>query len=72
MSTCQDFKTTFKHNLTCIFLSLKAKLKKKHFALGHPVEVQRLKKIVWIAGPTKIGLKFRKQSDSIEVIRKPQ
>ena len=35
-------------------------------------EVQRLKKIVWIAGPTKIGLKFRKQSDSIEVIRKPQ
>ena len=28
MSTCQDFKTTFKHNLTCIFLSLKAKLKK--------------------------------------------
>ena len=36
MSTCQEFKTTFKHNLSCIFLSLKAKLK-KHFALGHPV-----------------------------------
>ena len=28
MSTCQHFKTTFKHNLTCIFLSLRAKLKK--------------------------------------------
>ena len=25
MSTGQDFKTTFKHNLTCIFLSLKLK-----------------------------------------------
>ena len=32
-------------------------------------EVRRLKKIDWIAGPTKIGHKFRKQS---EVIRKPQ
>ena len=29
MSTPQDFKTTFKYNLTCIFLSLRAKLKKK-------------------------------------------
>ena len=28
MSTCQDFNTTFKYNLTCIFLSLRAKLKK--------------------------------------------
>ena len=28
MSTCQHFKTTFKYNLTCIFLSLRAKLKK--------------------------------------------
>ena len=28
MSTTQDFKTTFKYNLTCIFLSLRAKSKK--------------------------------------------
>ena len=28
MSTTQDFKTTFKYNLTCIFLSLRAQLKK--------------------------------------------
>ena len=28
ISTSQDFKTTFNYNLTCIFLSLKAKLKK--------------------------------------------
>ena len=28
MSTCQDFKTIFKYNLTCIFLSLRAQLKK--------------------------------------------
>ena len=28
MSTSQHFKTTFKYNLTCIFLSLRAKLKK--------------------------------------------
>ena len=28
MSTSQDFKTTFKYNLTCIFLSLRAQLKK--------------------------------------------
>ena len=28
MSTCQHFKTTFKYNLTCIFLSLRAKLKR--------------------------------------------
>ena len=27
MSTSQDFKTTFKYNLTCIFLSLRANLK---------------------------------------------
>ena len=27
MSTSQDFKTTFKYNLTCIFLSLRAELK---------------------------------------------
>ena len=37
MSTSQDFKTIFNFNLTCIFLSLTAKLKKKHVALGHPV-----------------------------------
>ena len=30
MSTSQDSKTIFKYNLTCIFLSLKAQLKKKH------------------------------------------
>ena len=35
MSTTQDFKTTFKYNLTCIFLSLTAQFK-KHFARGHP------------------------------------
>ena len=29
VSISQDFKTTFKYNLTCIFLSLRAKLKKK-------------------------------------------
>ena len=28
MSTSQNFKTIFKYNLTCIFLSLRAKLKK--------------------------------------------
>ena len=28
MSTCQDFKTVFKCNLTCIFLSLRVKLKR--------------------------------------------
>ena len=28
MSTSQHFKTTFKYNLTCIFLSLRAQLKK--------------------------------------------
>jgi hypothetical protein len=28
MSTSQDFKTIFKYNLTCIFLSLRAQLKK--------------------------------------------
>ena len=28
MSTSQDFKTTFKYNLTCIFLSVRAQLKK--------------------------------------------
>ena len=28
MSTSQDFKTTFKYNLTCVFLSLRAQLKK--------------------------------------------
>ena len=28
MSTCQHFKTTFKYNLTCMFLSLRAKLKR--------------------------------------------
>ena len=36
MSTCQDFKTTFKYNLSCILPPLRAKLK-NHFALGHPV-----------------------------------
>jgi hypothetical protein len=36
ISTSQDFKTTFKYNLTCIFLSVRAQLK-NHFALGHPV-----------------------------------
>ena len=29
MSTSKDFKTIFKHSLICIFLSLRAKLKKK-------------------------------------------
>ena len=28
MSTSQDLKTTFKYNVTCIFLSLRTKLKK--------------------------------------------
>ena len=31
MSTSQNFKTTFKYNLTCTFLSLRAKLKKTLF-----------------------------------------
>ena len=32
---CTD---NFKSNLSCIFLFVMAKLKKKHFALGHRVE----------------------------------
>ena len=35
MSKPNEYTDNFKSNLTCIFLSVRAKLKKKHFALGH-------------------------------------
>ena len=35
MSAPNEYTDNFKSNLTCIFLSVRAKLKKKHFALGH-------------------------------------
>ena len=30
-----EYTDNFKSNLTCIFLSVRAKFKKKHFAIGH-------------------------------------
>ena len=37
MSTSQDSKALFKQNLTCIFLSVRAKLKKTQSITGDPV-----------------------------------
>ena len=40
MSKPNEYTDNFKTNLSCIFLSVRAKLKKKkHFALGHGVNV---------------------------------
>ena len=38
MSTTNEYTDKFKLNLICIFLSVRAKLKKKHFAFGHGVQ----------------------------------
>ena len=37
ISKPNEYTDNFKPNSTCIFLSVRAKLKKKHFALGHGV-----------------------------------
>ena len=39
ISTPNEYTDNFKSDLTCIFLSVRAKLKKKHFALGHCVSL---------------------------------
>ena len=38
ISKPNEYTDNVKSNLTCIFLSVRAKLKKKHFALGHCVD----------------------------------
>ena len=38
MSTPNEYTDNLKSNLICIFLSVRTKSKKKHFALGHSVQ----------------------------------
>ena len=62
----------FGNNIPCLFFKFTMCGSVRSLTSTTDFEVRRLKKIAWIAGPTKIWHKFRIQSDSIEVIRKPQ
>ena len=56
MAKPNEYTDNLKSNLTCIFLSVRAKLKKTNFALGHCVVPTSEKIVIFLIPPTPIDV----------------